>query len=101
MFTKDGRAIINGHVVPCAEIKVLRILVQLNGGAIVPTIALRMDKEFSDASLYTLLMRLSNRELVIREEVFPEVAGRPVRRVKWTACEEVIDFFVNSTEQSK
>lgn len=95
-YARNGSAIIDGHVVPPAEVRVLRTLVQLARPAIVPEIAIAMHEKFSDASLYTLLGRLAEkRGLASREEATLEVFGRPVRRVRWTARQAAIAFFVN------
>ena len=85
-FAKNGAALIGDVVVPPSEVKVLRALVGLDRPATVPEIAKAMEEEFSDASLYSLLGRLSEkRRLVDREEVGVVVMGTTLRRVTWLA----------------
>ncbi|NRF66317.1 hypothetical protein HLB44_04905 [Aquincola sp. S2] len=83
-MAKTLAAIIDGVLVPPAEVKALRALVHLRRPATVPEIARSMNDELSDASLYTLLGRLAGqRGLVTREEATVDVQGTALRRVLW------------------
>ncbi len=93
MIAKNGAALIAGNIVPATEMLVLKTLVGLGRPATVPEIALAMDEQLSDASLYSLLGRLKEkRGLVDREEVVLEVSGRPLRRIKWQPHQEAANF---------
>lgn len=93
MIAKNGAALIAGQIVPATEVLVLKTLVELGRPATVPEIALAMNEQLSDASLYTLLGRLrEKRGLVEREDAVVEVSGRPLRRVKWQAHQDATDF---------
>lgn len=93
-YASNGAAIIRGLVVPASEMKVLRTLVQLGLPVIVPAIATAMRDKMSDASIYSLLSRMDGRGgLVKREVVEVNVHGTKLRRVLWSAQEEVTDFF--------
>jgi hypothetical protein len=99
-FATNGAAIIGGVVVPAAEVEVLRTLVQMGRPAIVPEIAAAMNNKKSDASLYSLLARLSERRLVARQVVEVDVLGTKLRRVMWNALQASTWFFTNTEAHS-
>jgi hypothetical protein len=85
-FAQNGAAIIDGMIVPPAEVKVLKAVVEMGRPATVPELATALDDQFSDASLYTLLGRLADkRRLVARQDLLVEVHGTKLRRVVWSA----------------
>ena len=93
-YASNGAAIIRGVLVPASEVRVLKMLVNLGRPAIVPEIGQAMNNEMSDASLYSLLNRLSEqRRLVARQVVLVELHGTQLRRVMWSALQEATLFF--------
>ena len=93
-YASNGAAIIGGVLVPASEVRVLKTLVDLGRPAIVPEIGQAMDNKVSDASLYSLLSRLSGqRRLVARQVVEVEVHGTQLRRVVWSAHQVATRFF--------
>lgn len=98
-IAKNGAAIIDNEMVPASEVLVLRTLVGMDRPATVPEIASAMGDVMSDASLYSLLGRLSERRrLVARQAVTVNVHGTSLRRVVWSAHQAATDFF---TEQQR
>jgi len=87
-FADNGAALIGNTIVPPAEVKVLRVLAAFDRPATVPEIARAMNRELSDASLYSLLGRLAEkRRLVDRKQVevlVPETTTT-LRRITWRA----------------
>ena len=98
-MAKTLAAIIEGVLVPAAEVKALRALVHLGQPATVPEIARSMNDELSDASLYTLLGRLAEqRGLVTREVVIVNVHGSALRRVVWRPHPASVRYFNDPKE---
>ncbi len=105
-IAKDGRAIINGMVVPAGEVLLLHTLALQSGRVIGPQLrrlhedALKLDEHervartpLSDASVYTYLNRLLERGLVQRETGTVPLLGKNRQFVFWKATEDVKKFF--------
>ena len=92
-ISNDRRDIINGELIPAAELKVLKTLYELTGERICPELATKMDHLMSEASIYTLLNRLKKREMVDRETKMVPICGKSLKRVFWTIKEVAKNFF--------
>jgi predicted transcriptional regulator len=97
---KTLAAIVDGVLVPPAEVEVLRTLVAFGRPASVPELAKSVPKErISDATFYSLLGRLAERRgLVTREERITWVEGSAFKRVFWTPNQASVSHFEMETK---
>ncbi len=96
-IAKTKAAIIDGVLVPAAEVSALKALVLMDRPATVPELARSMNDKMSDASLYSLLGRLAEqRGLVSREERLIEVHGSRLKRIFWRPNQASISYFGGS-----
>lgn len=85
-IAKNGKAIVNGLVIPRAEMLVLTTLMQSSVPLAALEIVNQLDELMSIAAVYTLLKRLDTRGgLVTRKNVTILVHGTKVERVLWTS----------------
>jgi len=109
----NGAAIINGYLVPPAEVRVLFALISLNEPAIVAQVARQATafdpaQPMSDPSVASLMTRLSKRDgLVTREKKKVDVNAPgigvvgQVTRVLWTPSERAVTFFNSVSAQQR
>lgn len=99
-IAKDGRAIIDGHVVPLMEVRVLRALAEREKPIRAPDLTVLLSKsegvrgaKVTVASVYAWLNRLRSKNLVQREENFLPILETGRVFVFWKTTEVVREFF--------
>lgn len=94
-------SVIGDKVVPAAEVRVLKVLVEIGQPAEIHEIEDRLDNTMSYGSIYSLLNRLKNqRELVERKEKIVQLGDGVAKRLIWYPCSKATEYFKNTEAAS-
>lgn len=92
-IAKDGRAIIEGEIIPAAEVKVVKALYDIATATTTSEVESRLLSTMSYNSIHTLLRRLEKRKLVTTETKVILILGGSYKRVFWSITEIAKNFF--------